>query len=365
MADTSYYDILGVQKGASDSEIKKAYYKMARKYHPDVNPDNAEADAKFKEINEAYEVLSDSEKRKLYDTYGKAGVNGQQGYQSASGFEDFFSNFGGFGDFGFGGFGGRESRRQQRGQTLKGSIKISFMESFTGTKKTFTYNKECTCASCKGNGAENGTALKTCPSCNGAGRIVQESRTAFGVMQNITTCPTCRGAGKSILKKCPSCNGNGSISKKESVELNIPEGVLAGQSFCITGKGNEIIDGIPGDLIIIIDVEKHPIYNRNGMDIHIDLPITFEEAYLGATLKIPTPSGETKYTIPPCTQNGTSFKIPYYGMKSNGKRGDLIFTVNVEIPQIKNKSEAENISKALCENSEYVTVKNFRKTNFK
>jgi molecular chaperone DnaJ len=364
MGETSYYDILGVQKGASDSEIKKAYYKMARKYHPDVNPGNAEADAKFKEINEAYEVLSDSEKRKLYDTYVKAGVNGQQGHQSASGFEDFFSNFGGFGDFGFGGFGGRESRRQQRGQTLKGSIKISFMESFTGTKKTFTYNKECTCASCKGNGAENGTALKTCPSCNGAGRIVQESRTAFGVMQNITTCPTCRGAGKSILKKCPSCNGKGSISKKESVELNIPEGVLAGQSFSIAGKGNEIIDGIPGDLIIIIDVEKHPIYNRNGMDIYIDLPITFEEAYLGATLKIPTPSGETKYTIPPCTKNGTSFKIPYYGMKSSGKRGNLIITVNVEIPKFKTKSEAENVIKALNENSNYSKVESFRKTNF-
>ncbi|MDY3928241.1 MAG: molecular chaperone DnaJ [Clostridia bacterium] len=340
MADKrDYYEVLGISKNATEDEIKKAYRKEAKKYHPDLHPGDKEAEAKFKEVNEAYEVLSDSEKKARYDQFGHAGVDpnfgGGGGY--GGGFEDFgdiFSNiFGG----GFGGFGGGSRRNGPvRGADIQQVIDITFEEAAFGCKKNVKITRAENCPSCKGTGARAGTSPVTCKRCNGQGQIKQQTRTPLGYMTNITTCPDCQGTGKVITDPCRDCRGTGKVRKTSTIEINIPQGINHGQTMQVSGKGEAGSRGGPsGDLLITIRIKPHPIFKRENYDVFIEIPITFVQATLGATIKVPTLDGMVEYDIPEGTQTGTVFKlrgkgIPYIRGKN---RGDEYVTVEVEVPK--------------------------------
>ena len=340
MADKrDFYEVLGVNKGASDDEIKKAYRREAKKYHPDLHPGDKEAEAKFKEINEAYEVLSDSEKKSRYDQFGHAGVDpnfggGGAGFDGFGDFGDIFSNiFGG----GFGGFGGGQRRNgPQRGQDVRQVIDITFEEAAFGCKKNITVTKQEDCPSCHGTGAKAGTQPITCKRCNGQGQVRQQTRTPLGYMTNITTCPECRGSGKIIQEPCHDCRGSGRVRKTRTIEINIPQGINHGQTMQVSGQGEPGLRGGPaGDLLVTISLRPHPIYKRDGFDVFIEIPITFVQATLGATIRVPTLDGVVEYDIPEGTQTGSVFKLKNKGVPyiRGKKRGDEYVTVEVEVPK--------------------------------
>lgn len=375
MADTKrdYYEVLGVDKNADEATIKKAYRTLAKKYHPDMNPGDKEAEAKFKEVNEAYDVLSDPDKKAKYDQYGHAAFD-----PSAGG----GAGFGGFGDFGgfdindifssfFGGASGGSTRRNGpvRGDDITVRLTISFEESVFGCKKEVSYNKIQKCADCSGTGAAKGSSPKTCSACGGSGQVRVQQRTPFGIMQTQKTCDTCHGTGKIIENKCPNCRGTGFVRVPKKLEVNIPAGIDDGQQLSLRYQGSDGMNGgNAGDLNIIIGVRPHSVFERDGDDLYCEVPITYAEATLGAEIEIPTLEGSMKYTIPEGTQTGTVFTLRNKGVtRVNSKvRGNLYITVVVEVPKNLTSEQKNLLEKfaASCGESNYSKRTSFFKRIF-
>ncbi|MCX7697443.1 MAG: molecular chaperone DnaJ [Bacteroidales bacterium] len=356
MAKKDYYEILGVPRNATQEEIKKAYRQMALKYHPDRNPGDKEAEEKFKEAAEAYEVLSDPEKRKRYDQFGHAGVGNS--HFSGGGFtvEDIFSHFSDiFSDFGdiFGGFGGfsqstRRGTTTSRGTNLRIKVKLTLEEIATGVEKKIKVRKKIPCSSCGGTGAQVGSSPTTCPTCRGTGRIVQVTSTFLGQMQTVSTCPNCHGEGKIVTNKCYSCHGTGLQDGEEIISIKIPAGVEEGMQMTLSGKGNAAPrGGIPGDLIVVFEEEPHPHFKRDGLNLLFEYFISFTDATLGSTIEVPTLTGKARIKIPPGTIPGKMFRLKGKGLPEvNGYRtGDLIVTINVWVPQKLSREERELVEK--------------------
>ncbi len=347
-----YYEVLGVPKDADTAAIKKAYRALARKYHPDVNPDNKEAEEKFKEINEAHEVLSNPEKRAKYDQYGHAAFDPSMGAGGGFGggaggfdFGDIFSSFFGGGGFGFGGGGGRRSRAVD-GDDIFARVTLTFEESFEGVKRDISYRCVEACSECRGSGAAKGTEPETCSRCRGSGQVTVNQRTPFGTIQTASECPECRGRGKIIKTPCSSCNGKGYVRIEKKLSVSIPAGVNNGNRIVLRGKGDAGRNGGEnGDLIVEITVRRHPFFKREGDNIYCEVPITFTEATLGAEIDIPTIEGKQKYVIPEGTQYGTSFTVKGKGMPNvnTKKRGDLIFTATIEVPRNLNEKQKKEL----------------------
>ena len=351
-----YYEVLGVSKGASEDEIKKAYKKLARKYHPDMNPGDKEAEEKFKEVNEANEVLSDPEKKARYDQFGFAGVDPSYGAggpgwgDGASGFD--FGDLGDiFGSFFGGGFGGGSQQRRngpQRGESIRASVSVSFTEAAFGCEKEITVERSEQCPTCKGNGCAAGTTPEVCPTCHGTGSVQVRRQTPMGVFASTTPCSKCGGSGKIIHQPCPDCHGQGRIRKRRAIKVNIPAGIDDGQTISLRGQGHAGKNGGPnGDLLITIMVQPHEIFRREGTSVFCEAPITFAQAVLGGTLEIPTIDGKVKYEIPEGTQTGSVFRLRGKGIPSlNGRgRGDQYVTVNIETPKNLNKEQKEALKK--------------------
>ena len=350
MADKrDYYEVLGVNKGASDDEIKKAYRQAAKKYHPDLHPGDKEAEEKFKEVNEAYEVLSDKEKKARYDQFGHAGVDPNYGAGGAGSpfgqdidFGDIFSSF-------FGGFGGRRSANPnapRRGSDIETQLYISFEEAAKGCKKTVQYQAVSTCKDCNGTGAQRGTSPKTCSACGGRGQVTINQRTPFGVVQTSRPCDACKGRGKIIETPCRTCNGRGQVRRKKTVEVNIPAGINDDQVLNVAGHGNSGTNGGPaGDLHVYIGIRPHPIFERRGDDVWCDLPITFTQAALGATVTVPTLDGKASYDIHEGTQPGDVFKLKGKGIQHLGSmgRGAQSVKVVIEVPKNLNSKQKQLI----------------------
>lgn len=343
-----YYEVLGVRKGASDAELKKAYRAMAKKYHPDVNPGDKTAEAKFKEVNEAYEVLSDPQKRSIYDQYGHAGFE-NNGFGGAGGFSDF--DFGGIGDifetfFGGSGFGGRSrsKRGPKKGADLKYAVEISFEEAAFGVEREISIARMEICSKCTGTGAKPGTEATTCKHCNGTGQVQIKQNTPFGQFINSKTCDVCKGEGKIITDPCPACNGKGKLRNNVKIKVNIPAGIDDGQTISLRGEGDPGSKGGPnGDLLINIRVRPHPLFKRQGNDVVCEEPITFVQAALGAEIEVPTLDGKVKYTIPEGTQTGSVFRLRGKGipfLRGNG-RGDQYVKVNIEVPKKLSEKQKE------------------------
>ena len=358
-----YYEVLGVNKNATDDELKKAYRKLAKKYHPDANPDNKqEAEAKFKEVNEAYETLSDAQKRRMYDQFGPDGpqgfngaggpFGGQGGYYSYNG--SGFEGFGDFGDLGdifssfFGGGFGKSSRRNngpKKGADLNLHMEISFEEAFLGVEKEIVINRNEQCDVCKGTGAKPGTSVTKCTMCNGTGQVKQVQNTILGQMQTTRTCSACHGTGEVIKEPCDNCRGKGTIRKQPRIKVKIPAGIDDGQTVVLRGEGEPGEKGGPkGDLYITIGIKRHSIYTRKGNNVMCEVPITITQATLGADLEIPMVDGaKEKYKIPDGTQTGTKFIIRNKGFKSVNStvQGDFVFTVIVKTPKRLTKEQRD------------------------
>ena len=356
MADKrDYYEVLGVEKNASEGEIKKAYRKLAMKYHPDQNPGDKTAEEKFKEINEAYEVLSDADKKARYDQFGFAGVDPNFAASQGGGFGGGFGGFDGFdlgsifGDF-FGGGGGSSQRRNgpARGQNLGVEISITFEEAAFGCEKEVTLDRVEQCETCHGSGAAAGTSPETCPNCHGSGQVQQRRQTPMGVFATTTTCPRCGGKGKIISNPCKDCGGTGQVRRRKTVKVSIPAGIDNGQTISLRGQGNAGRNGGPsGDLLLVISVLPHQLFRRDGEDVYCDAPITFTQAVLGGEMEIPTIDGKVKYTIPEGTQTGTTFRLRGKGIPNvNGRgRGDQFVTVHIETPRNLNREQKEALRK--------------------
>ena len=344
MADKrDYYEVLGVDKNADAGTIKRAYYQLAKKYHPDANPGDKVAEEKFKEANEAYEVLSDADKRAKYDQFGHAAFDPSMG-----GGEGGFGGFGGFGDFGdlgdilggmFGGAfgGGRRRTGPQQGDDIGANVTITFEEAAFGVKKDISYNRICRCPDCKGSGAAAGTQAETCSVCRGTGQVKRVQRMGGMAFQSTATCEACRGTGKIIKNPCSKCRGSGMVRENKRLTVSIPAGIDNGERIALRGQGCDGKNGGPaGDLIISVSVKRHAVFERNGVTISCEVPLTVAEATLGAEIDVPTLEGNVKYTIPEGIQPGTTFTlrgkgIPY--INNQNRRGDLIFRVTVEIPK--------------------------------
>ena len=365
MAKRDYYEVLGVNKNATDDELKKAYRKLAKKYHPDANLDNkAEAEAKFKEVNEAYETLSNPQKRRMYDQFGPEGpqgfgggaggpFGGQNGYYSysSSGF-DGFGDFGDLGDifssFFGGGFGGKSSRKQngpKKGADLNLQLDITFEEAFLGVEKEIIINRNEECSHCHGTGARPGTSVTKCPECNGTGQVRQVQNTILGQMQTTRTCATCHGSGEIIKEPCDICRGKGKVRKQPKIKVKIPAGIDNGQTVVLRGEGEPgEKGGAKGDLYITVKIKRHSIYTRSGNNVICDIPISITQATLGAELEIPMVDGsKEKYKIPDATQTGTKFVIKNKGFKSVNSNvvGDFIFNVVVQTTKKLTKEQIE------------------------
>ena len=361
MAKRDYYEVLGVSKNASDDEIKKAYKKMAIKYHPDRNPDDKEAEAKFKEAAEAYDVLRDPQKRARYDQFGPEGVNGAGGFGGGGmNMDDIFSMFGdifgghggGFGGFGGFGGGGRSAQRKFRGSDLRVKVKLNLKEISTGVEKKFKLKKYVTCDHCHGSGAEGEGGTETCPTCHGTGSITRTQQSIFGMVQSQSVCPQCNGEGKIIKNKCKACAGEGIVYGEEVVEVKIPAGVAEGMQLSVNGKGNAgKHNGVPGDLLVVIEEESHPDLIRDENDLIYNLLLSVPTAALGGTVEIPTIDSKVKVKIEPGTQPGKVLRLRGKGLPnvnsygySNGT-GDLLVNISVYIPETLNKDEKQALEK--------------------
>ena len=346
-----YYEVLGLQKGASAEEIKKAYRKLAKENHPDLHPGDKACEERFKEINEAYEILSDDDKRAKYDQFGHAAFDPSAGF-GGGGFEGF-GDFGDLGDifssFFGGGFGSARSNPNapRRGDNLRASVNISFEEAAFGCKKEVTVGRVEKCADCKGTGCAPGTTPEVCPDCKGSGTVRTTQRTPFGMAQSTAPCSKCRGTGKIIHQPCKTCRGLGSIRRQHKMTVKIPAGIDDGQSISRAGYGNAGINGGPaGDLLISVIVRPHAIFEREGTNIYMEQEISFTQATLGAELELPTLDGKVKYTIPEGTQPGTTFRlrgkgVPY--LRSPSTRGDQFVTVKVGVPRNLNATQKEKL----------------------
>ena len=348
-----YYEVLGISKGASEDEIKKAYKKMARKYHPDLNPDNKEAEEKLKEVNEAYEVLSDPDKKARYDQYGHAGVDpnfgaGGAGFDGNFDFGDLGDIFGSFFGGGFGGGRRTNPNAPQRGESIRMSLAISFEEAAFGCEKEVTVDRMEECGTCHGSGCAAGTTPEVCPDCHGTGTVQVRRQTPMGVFATSSPCTRCGGKGRIIHQPCKDCHGTGSVRKRKTIQATIPAGIDNGQTISIRGQGHAGKNGGPaGDLLITITIRPHELFRREGTSVLCEAPITFAQAVLGAELEIPTIDGKVKYTLPEGTQSGTTFRLKGKGIPSiNGRgRGDQYVTVYIETPKNLNKEQKEALKK--------------------
>lgn len=368
MAKRDYYEVLGIDKNADEATIKRAFRQQAKKNHPDLNPGDKEAEERFKEVNEAYQVLSDPQKKAQYDQFG---FDGPQG-----GFGGGYGDFSGFGGAGFGGFedifssffggGARQANPNapRQGDDLRMDVTISFEEAAKGCEKEVNVVRDETCENCGGTGAKPGTKPTTCPDCHGTGQVTQIRNTAFGRIQNVTTCPKCRGTGKIVSDPCPKCNGRGKKRTSRRRTVKIPAGIDNGQVLTIRGQGGAGENGGPnGDLLIVVNVRPHKLFKRRDYDMYLDLPITFTQAALGAEVDIPTLDKPVKYNIPEGTQPGTVFRIKGEGipyLRGSGK-GDLYVTAKVEVPRKLSDHQKELLRQFDGESTgnEYQEKKNF------
>ena len=348
-----YYEVLGVDKNADDETLKHAYRKLAKKYHPDTNPGDAQAEAKFKEASEAYAVLSDPEKRRQYDQFGHAAFDGMGGPGGFGGFDfsgdmsDIFGDI--FGDL----FGGRSARRNpnapMQGENLRTSIRISFEEAIKGCEKEISIMQKDECGTCHGSGAKAGTHPETCPKCGGKGQVVYSQQSLFGMVQNVQTCPNCRGTGKIIREQCPACGGTGYTSSRKTIQVSVPAGIDNGQSIRLRGKGEPGINGGPrGDLLVQVLVSDSPVFARQDMDIYSAVSISYAQAALGSDVRIRTVDGDVMYTVKAGTQPGTRVRLRGKGvpsLRNQNVRGDHYVTLNVAVPQ-KMSEEAKRALKA-------------------
>lgn len=375
MADKrDYYEVLGVNKGASDTEIKKAYRKLAMKYHPDTNPGNKEAEEKFKEVNEAYSVLSDSDKRAKYDQYGFAGTDPNfgagGGFGGGFGDVDLGDIFGSFFGGGFGGGRGANRNGPRRGSDIEERVTLTFEQAAFGTKKKIkTYVIE-NCDACGGTGAKNPGDKQKCTACNGTGEVRNVQRTPLGQFVNVTTCQRCRGTGYTITNPCTKCKGKGMIKHSKTFDVDIPAGINHGQTVILRGAGNKGANGGPaGDLLVTVSVARHSVFTRDGYDVHLTVPITFVQAALGADIEIPVldstekATGKMSFSIPEGTQSGEQFRLGGKGIPvvHRSARGDMILTVQVEVPKNLNSEQKDalvNFAKVSKE-SNYKQSKNF------
>lgn len=370
-----YYEILGVDKSATDQEIKKAYRKKALQYHPDKNPDNKEAENLFKEAAEAYEVLSDQQKKSRYDQYGHAGMGSNGGFGGGGpgmSMDDIFSHFGDiFGGGGFGGFGGGSrggSRRQvNRGSNLRVKVKLTLKEVAHGAEKKIKVKKYVSCSHCKSTGAENGTAYSTCGTCNGSGQVTRIANTILGQMQTTAACPSCQGEGKTITTKCVHCGGEGITREEEVISLKIPKGVMEGMQLSVSGKGNAARrGGVNGDLLVLIEEEEHADLIRDENDLIYNLLLSVPEAIMGLPIEVPTVDGKVKVKIDAGTQPGKILRLRGKGLPDvNGYGvGDLLVNINVYIPETLTKEE-QTIMEKLKSSESFIpngsTTKNFFK----
>lgn len=348
-----YYEALGLEKGASDDQIKKAYRKMAKKYHPDLNPDDKVAEQNFKEVSEAYEVLSDGEKRSRYDQFGHAGVD--PSYGAGGGYGGGFGGAGGFSDLGDifesffgggGGFGGGRSNPNapRKGADVQMRLTLDFMEACHGTKKTVTFDRQESCSACHGSGSEPGHQVETCPECHGTGQVTVLQRTPLGSMRTQRACSRCNGKGKIISHPCTTCHGSGRQTKSHSFDVTIPAGIDQGQILPARGKGHAGTNGGPaGDVFITIAVRGDSLFKRDGNDIWCDVPLTFYQAVVGDEVTVPTIDGKVKYNVPAGTQPGTVFRLRGKGVQrvqSYGK-GDHFLKVTIDVPQQLNKDQKQ------------------------
>ena len=351
-----YYEVLGVAKGASEDELKKAYRKLAKQNHPDLHPGDAEAEARFKEVNEAYEVLSDKDKRARYDQFGHAGVDPNFGAGGFGGGFDGGFDFGDLGDifgsFFGGGFGGGGRRANpnapQRGESIRMGVTITFEEAAFGCEKSVTIDRMEQCGTCHGNGCAEGTQPEVCSECHGTGQVQVRRQTPMGVFATSAPCPKCGGKGKIIHTPCKTCGGNGSTRQRRTIQASIPAGIDNGQTISVRGQGHAGKNGGPaGDLLITITVKPHELFRREGTSVLCEAPITFAQAVLGAELEIPTIDGKVKYDLPEGTQSGTTFRLRGKGIPSiNGRgRGDQYVTVYIETPRNLNKEQKEALKK--------------------
>ena len=349
MADKrDYYEVLGVRKDASADEIKKAFRKLTKENHPDLHPGDKKCEERFKEANEAYEVLSDEEKRKKYDQYGHAAFDPNAGF-GAGGFGDF-GGFGGFGDIFsdiFGGFAGAQRSNPnapRKGESLRATVNISFEEAAFGCKKEVTVARVESCADCRGTGCAPGTTPEICPDCKGTGSVTVSQRTPFGMMQSSSPCTRCRGTGKIIHQPCKTCRGMGSIRRQHKVEIKVPAGIDDGQTINKPGGGNAGVNGGPaGDLLVSVIVRPHPRFERDGTSVLLEQEISYAQAVLGAEVEVPTLDGKVKLNIPEGTQPGAVFRlkgkgIPY--LRGSG-RGDQFVSVQVKVPKNLTSSQKE------------------------
>ena len=339
-----FYEVLGVSKTASADEIKSAYRKLAKKYHPDLNKDNPDASAKFKEVNEAYEVLSDETKRSNYDQFGSADgnpyANAGAGFGGAGGFgfEDIFTNI-------FSGFGGGRARNSAPiGSDIVLKMHLTFNEAVNGVSKNVSFSRVETCADCKGTGAKNGTEFNICSSCNGSGRIRYQQETFIGMVVNETNCKICGGSGRVIKERCATCSGKGSSRQNVNINIDIPAGIDDGQTLTMRGKGN-MDKGGSGDLVINVKVDSHPLLTREGTNLKMDIYIPYMDAILGTTIQVPIVSGVYDLVIPPLTQSGSIFRIKGKGIKNLRSKdyGDVLITIKTEAPKTLDKLQKEKL----------------------
>ena len=350
-----YYEVLGVDRGADEATIKKAYRQLAKKYHPDMNPGDKEAEKKFKEASEAYAVLSDAEKRRQYDQFGHAAF--EQGGGGAGGFGGFDFNGGDMGDiFGdiFGDlFGGGRSRRANngpmKGANVRTAVRVTFEEAVFGCEKQLDLNLKDECTTCHGTGAKPGTSPETCPKCGGKGQIVYTQQSLFGTVRNVQTCPDCNGSGKIVKEKCADCHGSGYITNRKKIAVTIPAGIDNGQSIRIREKGEPGVNGGPrGDLLVEVQVERHPIFQRQDMNIYSTAPVTFAQAALGGQIHITTVDGDMAYDIKPGTQTDTKIRLKGKGvpsLRNKNIRGDHYVTLVVQVPTKLNEEAKEYLRK--------------------